>query len=70
MAYLHEKGIVHRDLKSDNCLLNHELTAKVADFGTSRLVYNDFDIVFGAISYVVSKLHATPIRTRRVTCPT
>ena len=38
MAYLHEKLIVHRDLKSDNCLLNEALNAKVADFGTSKLV--------------------------------
>jgi serine/threonine protein kinase len=38
MTYLHEKLIVHRDLKSDNCLLNEALNAKVADFGTSKLV--------------------------------
>ena len=38
VAYLHELKIVHRDLKSDNVLLNDHLDAKVADFGTSKLV--------------------------------
>ena len=38
MEYLHGIQIVHRDLKSDNCLLDAELNAKVADFGTSKFI--------------------------------
>jgi serine/threonine protein kinase len=34
--YLHHIGRVHRDLKPDNCSINHAMRAKVGNFGTSR----------------------------------
>ncbi|KAI8066865.1 kinase-like domain-containing protein [Gongronella butleri] len=37
LAYLHGKGILHRDMKGSNLLLNHQGQLKIADFGLARV---------------------------------
>ena len=33
MQHLHGMGMIHRDLKSDNCLISADMHAKVSDLG-------------------------------------
>jgi serine/threonine protein kinase len=38
LIYLHDKKVIHRDLKGDNILVEVDGTVKLADFGTAREV--------------------------------
>ena len=40
LAYLHHKGILHRDLKGSNILLNAVGELKLGDFGLARVYSN------------------------------
>merc|ERR1719378_1290434 len=39
MVYLSQRGFVHRDLASRNCLVNEKMVVKIADFGLSQRVH-------------------------------
>lgn len=38
LQYLHARGVVHKDFKTSNVLLDENFVAKVTDFGLARLL--------------------------------
>ncbi|XP_058092572.1 MDIS1-interacting receptor like kinase 2-like [Magnolia sinica] len=65
LSYMHHdctQPIVHRDLSSNNVLLNSELEACVSDFGTARLLIPDssnWTMLAGTYGYIAPELAFT-----------
>jgi len=53
IEYLHERSILHRDVKDENVILNTNLDAKLIDFGSAAYIREGklFDTFCGTIEY-------------------
>lgn len=52
VQYVHSIGIVHRDIKCENILLNRELHIKLADFGSSHWASDRFKVCACNVEYL------------------
>ncbi|KAI0462197.1 hypothetical protein LJB42_004285 [Komagataella kurtzmanii] len=43
VSYIHSKGLTHRDLKLDNCVVNESGILKIIDFGSATVFRYDYD---------------------------
>jgi len=59
LHYCHRRGIMHRDIKGANLLINHAGILKIADFGLSR-TFNDKDLQYRYTNRVVTLWYRPP----------
>lgn len=57
LAYAHENGVIHRDMKPANALLSNDGTLKVGDFGIAKAAFTGREItttgsLLGTVTYI------------------
>ncbi len=69
LSYLHRRGIVHRDLKADNVLVNQDGVLKILDFGIAQagflrtMSFSGSGVIAGTLAYMAPELFAEEAAT-------